>query len=256
MYANYHTHTWRCGHAVGSDREYVEAAIHSGIKILGFSDHCPWVFPDGYASPIRMIPSQLDEYFSSLSDLRKEYAGDITIYIGLEAEYIPELMEEQDRLLSQYPLDYMILGQHYICREPLSVYTGRATDSVEVLTRYVDLIIEGMNSGRYAYVAHPDLIRFNGDSEVYRTHMTRLCQAIRKKDLPIELNMLGADSGRNYPNPQFLGIAREVGCSAIIAADAHHPEVLRFLEGEGLCLNLAHRFGLPLVDTLTGLGEK
>ena len=27
MIANYHTHTWRCKHAVGTEREYVEQAI-------------------------------------------------------------------------------------------------------------------------------------------------------------------------------------------------------------------------------------
>ena len=36
MYANYHTHTKRCQHAVGEDREYVEAAIAAGIQVLGF----------------------------------------------------------------------------------------------------------------------------------------------------------------------------------------------------------------------------
>ena len=39
MIANYHTHTWRCHHADGTEREYVENAIAAGIKILGFSDH-------------------------------------------------------------------------------------------------------------------------------------------------------------------------------------------------------------------------
>ena len=39
LIANYHTHTKRCHHACGEDREYVEAAIESGLKILGFSDH-------------------------------------------------------------------------------------------------------------------------------------------------------------------------------------------------------------------------
>ena len=42
MLANYHTHTTRCRHAVGADREYVKAAIESGVKILGFSDHAPF----------------------------------------------------------------------------------------------------------------------------------------------------------------------------------------------------------------------
>ena len=46
MIANYHTHTKRCKHATGEDREYVEAASETGLKILGFADHCPWIYPD------------------------------------------------------------------------------------------------------------------------------------------------------------------------------------------------------------------
>ena len=37
MIANYHTHTPRCNHAVGSEVEYVENALAQGLKILGFS---------------------------------------------------------------------------------------------------------------------------------------------------------------------------------------------------------------------------
>ena len=33
MLANYHTHTKRCQHAGGEDREYVEAAIQAGDRI-------------------------------------------------------------------------------------------------------------------------------------------------------------------------------------------------------------------------------
>ena len=54
MIANYHTHTWRCRHADGTEREYVERAIEGGLKILGFSDHSPYPFPDGYDSGMRM----------------------------------------------------------------------------------------------------------------------------------------------------------------------------------------------------------
>ena len=39
MNANYHTHTVRCHHAIGSEREYIEKAISRGFKKLGFSDH-------------------------------------------------------------------------------------------------------------------------------------------------------------------------------------------------------------------------
>ena len=36
---NYHTHTFRCGHAIGNDEEYVIEAIGMGLHTLGFSDH-------------------------------------------------------------------------------------------------------------------------------------------------------------------------------------------------------------------------
>ena len=43
---NYHTHTFRCGHAAGTEREYIETALKNGILRMGFSDHIAFVFPD------------------------------------------------------------------------------------------------------------------------------------------------------------------------------------------------------------------
>ena len=49
---NYHTHTTRCLHARNTDEEYVRAALDSGFTTLGFSDHTPWPYHDGYVSRI------------------------------------------------------------------------------------------------------------------------------------------------------------------------------------------------------------
>ena len=46
MTANYHTHTWRCLHASGTERQYVERAIEGGLAVLGFSDHAPMPYPE------------------------------------------------------------------------------------------------------------------------------------------------------------------------------------------------------------------
>ena len=62
MKANYHTHTWRCNHAVGTEEGYVLAAIRAGMEILGFSDHTPYLFPGDYYSNFRMRPEQLPDY--------------------------------------------------------------------------------------------------------------------------------------------------------------------------------------------------
>ncbi len=76
MIANYHTHTRRCNHAYGTEREYVENAIENGIKILGFSDHTPMPY-DNYVSPSKMTFSQVEDYVDTVLSLKAEYACDM-----------------------------------------------------------------------------------------------------------------------------------------------------------------------------------
>lgn len=249
MLANYHTHTKRCQHASGEDREYVEAAIQSGLKILGFSDHCPWVFPrKDYVSNMRLAPSEVDGYFYSLESLKKEYEKDIKIYIGFETEHCPDLLPAQDELLKGYPLDYMIMGQHFLEKEYDSVYTGWKHPEEEVLKGYVEAVIDGIQSGRYLYVAHPDLVNFTGEEELYRTYMKRLCVALKEADIPVEINILGLSDGRQYPAKRFLELARETGNKAIIGIDAHSPAQLLNAEGIARGQELCREYGLELVD--------
>jgi histidinol-phosphatase (PHP family) len=249
MIANYHTHTKRCQHATGEDREYVEAAIEAGLRILGFADHCPWVYPDkNFVSGIRLAPHEVDGYFYSLESLKKEYEKDIKIYIGFETEHCPNMIPEQEELLKGYPLDYMICGQHFLDAEYVSFYAGRPHADEDFLKRYVDTAVAGINSGRYLYLAHPDLVNFTGDEEVYRSHMKRLCEALKEKDIPVEINILGLSTGRRYPGKRFLELAKETGNTAILGIDAHAPE--QILNGEAIkkAELLCEEFGLPLVD--------
>lgn len=254
MFANYHTHTQRCHHASGEDREYVEAAIKAGLKILGFSDHCPWVYPDGFVSGIRMTPAETEGYFDSLERLKKEYARDITIYIGFEAEYTPELIEEQDALFDQYPLDYLILGQHFLGPND-QTYIGVATDREEVLAKYVDSVIQGMRSGRYLYLAHPDLVHFTGDETIYDRYMYRLCQEMKELEMPMELNLLGLADRRHYPVERFLKIAGEVENPYVLGIDAHTPEQLLNREVVKEAEELCRKYRIRLMDGMTLLGK-
>ena len=255
MLANYHTHTYRCQHAEGEDRQYVETAIRNGMKVLGFSDHCPWFFPDGYVSSNRMLLSDVENYFTSLTKLKDEYRKDITIYIGFESEYLPELLPEQEKLLKDYPVDYQILGQHFLTREP-SAYMGRTFDEETILESYVNSVIEGMETGKYAYLAHPDLVGFSGKQEIYDKHYRRLCTYLKQHNSPVEINLLGLVQQRHYPNEHFLKLAGEIGCSAIIGCDAHQPGRLDFRKEQEICRNMAYRNGLKVIDFLPEMGEK
>lgn len=39
---DFHTHHYRCGHAVGTIQHYVEAAINQALDMIGISDHSPY----------------------------------------------------------------------------------------------------------------------------------------------------------------------------------------------------------------------
>ena len=66
---NYHTHTFRCGHAGDySDEEYVTVALDNGFETLGFSDHI--MLPGITQTGIRGDYSLLDDYVNSINNLK------------------------------------------------------------------------------------------------------------------------------------------------------------------------------------------
>ncbi|MBQ3763338.1 MAG: PHP domain-containing protein, partial [Clostridia bacterium] len=77
---SFHNHTWRCNHATGTEREYVENAVAHDMTMLGFSDHAPYVFENGYYSGFRMKPDQIKGYFETIGALKEEYKGKIQIF--------------------------------------------------------------------------------------------------------------------------------------------------------------------------------
>ena len=250
MIANYHTHTWRCNHAADREENYVKAALEREFSILGFSDHTPYVFPDGYESRIRMTINQLKDYCTVVRSLQKRYSDRIQIHLGLELEYYPDCFPNLLPILQDHGIEYLLLGQHFLGNEAIQPYCGSPTESTAILEGYCRQSMEAMQTGLFTYFAHPDLIYFVGDEKTYRNHMRRLCQEAKSCNLPLEINMLGLWTGRNYPDSRFWEIAAEEGCSVVIGCDAHAPDHLKRVDAEEKALEIVSRFGLPLQETV------
>ena len=222
MIYNYHTHTARCGHAVDADEDYVRRAIEAGIKYLGFSDHAPLVFPDGYEGDWRVPTSEAEEYVTSIRHLREKYKDKLQLNVGFEMEYYPRYFEQMFDSARKIGAEYLILGQHFILNEhPDGIGSVGPTDDERRLSTYVDEVITAMNTGVFTYVAHPDITCFIGDGEVYRLEITRLCLASRESGVPLEINLLGIRNKKHYPAETFWHIAGEVGAPVTIGFDAH-----------------------------------
>jgi len=248
MKYNYHTHTWRCRHASGEEREYIENAIAAGMKGLGFSDHVPYPFPDGYCSSFRMYTEQAEEYAMTLSALKEEYRGRIDIKIGYEAEYYPLFFEDMLSLVTRYPCDYLILGQHFIESEMTGKYSGGETEDEGQLRQYVDEVIEAMGTGLFSYVAHPDLLHFTGDDRVYRREFARLTEAAAVCGIPMEINLLGLRGGRSYPDERFFELCGKAGAPVCIGSDAHTADTVYDGVSYRRALEICEKYGLRLVE--------
>ena len=248
MIYNYHTHTTRCRHASDSDEEYVISAINAGIKYLGFSDHAPFIFPDGHESTFRVEVANVNDYFSSIKRLREKYRDRIDIKIGFEMEFYPAYFPAMYDLATESGAEYLILGQHYIFNEHPN---GRAsilkTDNPDFLSEYVNCVIGGIRTGVFTYVCHPDIFNFIGDTEIYRKEIKRLCDASIEYETPLEINFLGIRQNRNYPNDLFWQIVGEAGAPVTFGMDAHTKEDAADLKSLKIASELVKKYGLKYV---------
>lgn len=232
MKVNLHTHTTRCYHAEGTDEEYVLAAIEAGFDKLGFSDHTPFPYKDGFFNGDKMELDQLEDYLSSVEALRKKYAEKIEILVGMECEaveeFFPFLHEMRERV------DYLILGNHGDKR--VDRFFGRLNQPQE-LWHYLECAVKGMETGLFLYLAHPDLMfhYYPQFDEAAKQVSRALCREANKLGIPLEYNLYGVARGKpanglGYPCREFWEIAAQEGVKAVIGVDAHAP--YRLLEAD------------------------
>ncbi len=248
--ANYHTHSKYCRHADGEAEDYANAAVEAGLAVLGFSDHTPYPFPDGYYSNFRMYPGEMKNYIADVLRCREKFSNKLDIRLGYEVEYYPRHFNALIRLLTESECDYLILGQHFTKNEYDGEYSGEETDDVLKLKTYVDQIIEALGTGLFSCLCHPELIHFSGPFEIYEEQMTRLVEAAVKTGTPLEINLRGIRFGAQYPDERFMDIAAPLGAEFVIGVDAHEPRDLLPGEEYTKALELVKKHGLRLLDRM------
>ncbi len=233
--ANYHTHTPRCGHADGTEREYCEKALENGFSLVGFSDHCAWPYEDGYVSSYHMALDRLPDYVEAVNGVKREYAGRLEVFLGWECENYPAYMGWLAETKARYGFDYLILGNHFDTTDNGGLYFGRCR-TPEQLKRYVKMSLEGLETGLFSYFAHPDLfLRTYPDFDRHaHAASLELCRAAKAMNIPLEYNLLGIIScrdrteGLGYPCAGFWETAAEADAPCVVGLDAHSPD--RFCE--------------------------
>jgi len=230
---NFHSHTYRCGHAANvDDEEFILEAVKYGYKKYGISDHVP-VHPIFYWDKrMRMHDREKEEYLSSIEELKKTYADSIEILSGFEAEY--------DEIIEAYlcdlrdKCDYMILGQHYILGKDIRHTVGYPLE-------YAKKVCKAIESGIFDIVAHPDIFmqyRYGieeKDKDEYiencKKASKKICEKAKEYDIPLELNLGGFYGGKiesepRYPTNLFWTEVSKVGNKVVVGIDAHFLEAI------------------------------
>jgi len=231
---DFHTHHERCGHADGTLRDYVEAAVREGLDMIGLSDHAPhFASPHDHPEPrSAMAKSEFPRYAEEVLALKKEYAGTIEVLLGVESDFFPEHAGTYRRELARYPFDYVIGSVHQVMG--LSIFnknrwkTLNTAQRIEVKEAYYGLIAKSAKSGMFDVLGHIDAMRANfpefGEIPAERAVREAL-RTIAQCDVAIEINTSGKTKmcGGWYPADDLLERALEHGVKVTFGSDAHTP---------------------------------
>lgn len=238
---NLHTHSFYCKHGTGTIDDYVEQARKEGLKLLGFSEHCP--LPDReYQKGNRMDYEDLPFYENDIRQAQQREQNEedrLTILTGAECDWLPEEQNFYEELLQKRNYDYLSCSVHMMI-DPMTgeeAYLGYFKHmDVPTLLKYVRTYTDALRSGIFTFGCHPDLFMAGyrrWDADVIAASRD-IIQCAIDCDIPLEFNDLGlrkkpivADDGTvraPYPVEEFWILSRDMGVKAITNSDAHRPQ--------------------------------
>jgi histidinol-phosphatase (PHP family) len=237
MIADYHIHTCMCRHAEGEPREYLERAAELGMTEMGFADHLPFL---GGWEPLHdltddwaMRVDELDAYCSVVQDLAREFAPGLRVRLGIEADFIPETLDDTAAVLRQYPFEYVIGSVHIVGDrfgfdhpEMAGRLDEYGIDRIHLES--LELTRQLAETGLFDVAGHFDHAKKFGppaDSEAVAAAARAALRAVAAAGMCIELNTGGLRKpiGETFPGPGLLAEARDLRIPLVFGSDAHKP---------------------------------
>jgi histidinol-phosphatase (PHP family) len=232
--ADYHVHTYRCGHAGGASRDFVRRAIDRGLIEIGFTDHIPLYFlPEPLRDPrLAMREEQLDDYLAEVEALRHEFAGAIEVRLGLEADYAEGREDELARWLARADWDLVLGSVHWVAGgwidDPATSPPRFAAEGTEALyAEYYRLLAKAASTRLFDVLTHFDLPKKHGhrpDRPPDEAEESAI-RAARDAGCAVEVSSAGLRKPvrEAYPEPRLLARIVAAGMPITFSSDAHAP---------------------------------
>ena len=244
-----HIHTPYCPHgSADTFEQYIEKAIRNGFQQISFTEHAP--LPKSFIDPTPMQDcgmkwSLLDDYFTELLKVKKAYAHDINILIGMEVDFIDGYEEETSNFLNDYgPLmDDSILSVHflkaneqYTCidysKEVYLQFAKSVGGIQQMYEHYYETVLKSIqvNLGHYkpTRIGHPTLIhkfQLAHDDKIQDDELIkRTLLAIQQAGYTVDFNSAGISKPfclQTYPPLEYLPYMHEIKLPYVFGSDAH-----------------------------------
>lgn len=231
--ADYHVHTFRCGHAGGASREFVEHAVAQRLLEIAITDHIPLYFlPEERRDPrLAMREDQFDGYVAEVEELADEFRAAIPVRLGLEADYAEGHEEELSRWLARANFDVVLGSVHWVAGDWIDAPASAARferEGTDVLyAEYYRLLAKAAATGLFDVLTHFDLAKKHGHrpSRPLLDAEDAAIRAALEAGCAVEISSAGLRKpvGEPYPEPRLLARIVEAGVPVTFSSDAHAP---------------------------------
>lgn len=244
--ADMHMHTWFSTDSEACPRDMADEAVRKGLKTICFTDHFDKDDLEWGEEGI----FDVDAYFVEMQKLQEEYAGKLSIRIGIELGLRTYLKDYYEELTKKYPFDFVIGSVHNVPykkdAEGNILYTDPAAEKLftdrtdkEAYRLMMETTLENVRtSDCFQTLGHLDyVVRYGKSREKeysytdYADIIDEILKLLIEKEKGLEVNSAGLKYGLPFahPHPDVLKHYRELGGEIItIGADAHKPEHIAY----------------------------
>lgn len=246
--SNYHSHCTFCD-GRSTPEDFIKFAVSHSFRAYGFSSHSPLPFETFW----NMSKDDMPEYLMEIERLKKKYAGQLEIYVGLEIDYLDETYNASIPYFRELPLDYRIGSIHFLpIAQPLEEENmvcidgsfSDYKDSVEkyyegnirkLVAHYFSSTLKMIEAGCIDIVGHMDKIYMNGhkcegfslEADWYRKPLNDCLELIAEKGLMVEVNTKNLLKKQQiYPHINYLSRLRELNIPVMVNSDCHYPDLV------------------------------